>query len=513
MDILTFWRAHPDYWIPVTAEDKARADQDIYKTYYTYDHTSDSVYGRVIYLDQFMRHFQRILGTAVIFEDTIQSARRTAVDLVRAHADQLHTADEVELVFACMPFKHLGLYDELFEFIHVRWLPRQAPGFQTPSAHPLLHKFYMDSYKKAYTLPAVARKLITEHAEKMYEAAEICEYHPPAYESESWNIPVVAGSSYPIQFPSANPCIVSLSGGVDSMVMLALLVATRRPVVAAHIVYGNRAVSQQEYAFIARYCARLGVPLYVYKIEWLRRGTVEREFYESATRDIRFHVYKAVASACGVTTEPTVLLGHIQEDVVENIWTNLTKCQHLDNLAGMSASDVQMGVRICRPFLHMEKSRIYELSSMYAIPYLKNTTPAWSNRGKFRTTFYDATHAQYGAQVDKKMLEVAGLLQAQSAMLERLIYNPIYASYNAAARTLDITPAVTARLDASGWATIFTRVCHTYLDVRKPSVHAVREFVRRLGRCAATPMRMDMHGDLQIRVTLTGNQWILTFML
>ncbi len=510
MDILTFWRAHPDYWIPVTAEEKARADQDIYTTYYTYDHTSDSVYGRIIYLDQFMRHFQRILGTAVISEDAIQTHRRAAVDLVRAHADRLHTADELELVFACMPFKHLGLYDELFEYIHVRWLPYQAPGVQTPSAHPLLHKFYMDSYKKAYTLPAIARKLITEHEEKMYEAAEICEYYPPAYESEGWTPPT--NVTHKFTLPLANPCIVSLSGGVDSMVMLALLVATRRPVVAAHIVYGNRAVSRQEYAFIARYCARLGVPLYVYKIEWLRRGEVEREFYESVTRDIRFHVYKAVAAACGVTTEPTVLLGHIQEDVVENIWTNLTKCQHLDNLAGMSASDVQMGVRICRPFLQMEKSQIYELSSMYAIPYLKNTTPAWSNRGKFRTTFYDATHAQYGAQVDKKMLEVAGLLQAQSAMLERLIYNPIYASYNSVARTLDITPAVTAGLDASGWATIFTHLCHTCLGVRKPSIHAVREFARRILRCGTTPRRMDMRGDLQIRVTVTGNQWILTFM-
>jgi tRNA(Ile)-lysidine synthase TilS/MesJ len=63
-----------------------------------------------------------------------------------------------------------------------------------------------------------------------------------------------------------------------------------------------------------------------------------------------------------------------------------------------------MGVWIDRPFLEIDKEKIFKFSQKYFIPYLKNTTPEWSNRGKFRNHFLEAIYNQFGKEVDNKIL-------------------------------------------------------------------------------------------------------------
>ena len=65
----------------------------------------------------------------------------------------------------------------------------------------------------------------------------------------------------------------------------------------------------------------------------------------------------------------------VVDDVIENIWTNLAKCQHLGNLKKMTVHDIQMGIHLWRPFLQVEKESIIKTSVFLSIPYLKNTTP------------------------------------------------------------------------------------------------------------------------------------------
>jgi tRNA(Ile)-lysidine synthase TilS/MesJ len=238
----------------------------------------------------------------------------------------------------------------------------------------------------------------------------------------------------------------------------------------------------------------------VYRIPWLRRGHVDRDYYEQQTRGMRFAVYKAVGELCGFD-EPQVCLGHICDDAVENVWTNFAHGTHLHNLKKMLPVEQQMGVTICRPFLKLTKSDIYAMSVDAAIPYLKNTTPSWSNRGKFREHFYAATHAQFGASVDDVVLRVADTLSSQAAMLERLIYTPIYDSWNPHTQTLDVTPAQKADLDVAGWAAIFEHVCHKLMGRSKPSIHAVKEFVRRLKLPTDGKRVIPMKKDFVVHLT------------
>jgi tRNA(Ile)-lysidine synthetase-like protein len=459
-EIITFWKNNPQYWIPKTVYEKDVADSIILNKYFNHDYKEENIIGQIIWLDQFSRHFQR---QGLYSEEDVIQCRNLALDIITVQS--MITMDEIEVMFALMLFKHHGQYDFIFRFLHNIWLKKPIKDY------PILQKFYIDTYKKAYTKEHICESIQHSHKLESYDK-EICEWHPLVPPSQCQTDLYNYVSKY---VNTSEKAWVSLSGGVDSMVLLTLLKQSGANVAAIHIIYGNREESQEEYKFLTNYCNTINVPLYTYTIEWLRREDIERAFYESMTRTVRFLVYKCLASE----NEP-VILGHIQEDVVENIWTNIAHCIHLDNLQKMKSDEIIEGVRICRPFLEVMKKDIYTVSHTFNIPYLKNTTPSWSNRGKYREHFHTATIEQYGPSVDKKLIEFATAIQKQSEIIENLVYKPIYDSFKDG--TCDITSAVVANVDISGWCRIFEYVCHQKLHCNRPSMKFINEFCKKLGK-------------------------------
>jgi len=92
--------------------------------------------------------------------------------------------------------------------------------------------------------------------------------------------------------------IVSLSGGVDSMVLIWLLYQMKlrdiiNNVFAVHIDYGNREVSKQEAAIVEQWAGFLNIEIFTRRLHFIKRdGTIERSVYEEVTRRCRFATYK-----------------------------------------------------------------------------------------------------------------------------------------------------------------------------------------------------------------------------
>ena len=118
--IIDFWRAHPQYWIPITPAEKAAADKDIYNRFWRFNYTKENYIGQIIYHDQFIRHFQRLLGPTVITEHDVENARHQAIMQVCLHLDELKHADEIELVFALKSggsnIKEADAYNHIYGF-------------------------------------------------------------------------------------------------------------------------------------------------------------------------------------------------------------------------------------------------------------------------------------------------------------------------------------------------------------------------------------------------------------
>jgi hypothetical protein len=93
--IWDFWKSNKSFWIPVTVEEKDIADKTIFATFYNYSNLFDeNPIGQIIYLDQFYRHFQRILPDGTITEKEIYQNRQQAVEILQRSWTTLRLTEE-----------------------------------------------------------------------------------------------------------------------------------------------------------------------------------------------------------------------------------------------------------------------------------------------------------------------------------------------------------------------------------------------------------------------------------
>jgi tRNA(Ile)-lysidine synthase TilS/MesJ len=579
-EIYNFWFSNPSYWIPITQKDKDKVDAEIYNRFYGLDISGAlDVHNRldilntlsykdsisiIIFYDQFLRHFQRhiqdnhnqdaciqSIDDETIYKKRLEVINNIALKLL-SNPNIFTILQEEELLFILMPFKHIKDYKYVLDTV-MRYVTKPLHTYIN------LSKFFNDTYKKYYTLDKIKESIKLSCSCSYPDAISVIgsEYTlnnliPPTSTSTSTSTTTEIKLTKLLENTLGNKkmVLVSLSGGIDSNVTLYLLnkmVKNRNvKLVAVHLIYGNRKESMDEFEFVQQYCKLLDIELYYYKIEYLKRGEIEREFYEEMTRIIRFSLYKLIPSLYklipslyklipslyklipslyngvgadmdvegveGVGTVGTYL-GHIKDDIIENIWTNIAKNQNIYNLQKMEIESVIESVNIVRPFLEVSKEDIYEISLTYKIPYLKNTTPEWSNRGKFRNRFYKETHEQFGCNVDNKLIELSNTLKKTGTMIYNLVYKPVINSFNQCNSTINITRAIEAELDITGWQYIFEHVCHQYLHITKPSIHSIKQFIERIHKFKDRRIKIQMKMNLQVEMDMEyiSNQYILFF--
>lgn len=512
LNVYLFWKEKKEYWISIN--NKEKADKEIYTLFWKKEKeeeikVKEEIIGRVIYLDQFYRHFYRFLK--VDNEEEILSKRKEALELLQQQSCNFWSElEDWELVFCLMVYKHLGEYLRCLNGC-VEWCKNKGIKIKENN---LISNFFNDTYSKAYSLGNIQPELQVK--QNFEYCISICDYYPKEYPSiylENQNEDKKEFYSLKIKnLPQDQFIFISLSGGVDSMVMLYLLkkILGWNNVIAIHILYNNRKESTDEFNFISEYCCQLKVPLYYYSIQYLQRNEIEREFYEEITRKIRFSVYLKVNEMINIFSKKCyVLLGHIQDDVVENIITNFVRCQHLTNLKKMEEIEEQMGVLICRPFLDITKDKIYSISLRYKIPYLKNTTPEWSNRGKFRNNFYPSLISQFGKDVDNKVIHFSEMISNKNKIINKLVYQPIFKSVNIIENSVDISKGIEAELGLDEWHYILETLSHSYFKISKPSIHSVKNFVTRLQNQMCKEIKVQMNKNYQYLITKIDKNYFL----
>jgi len=243
------------------------------------------------------------------------------------------------------------------------------------------------------------------------------------------------------------PLIVSLSGGVDSMVIANVLAFLRDTcgfsqlyIVAAHIDYGNRPESSIEASYVSRYSTNtLKLDDFVVRvIQEVTRGITARDAYEKISRTARYDLYRTTVGDCidacssrsagstnGISPEQVgVMLGHHCGDLVENVLSNAHKGNGPLNLSGMTAFGMNDGVAIYRPLLTLDKVDIYDYAHKFGVPYFKDTTPHWSTRGKLRNKLLPLLEEIYGDGCMSNLATLAKESDEARALLQGTAFQP-----------------------------------------------------------------------------------------
>lgn len=301
------------------------------------------------------------------------------------------------------------------------------------------------------------------------------------------------------------PLVVSLSGGVDSMVCSYLLWALDIPFQALHVNYSNRGqeVCAKEELLIRYWCALLGVPLRVVRTDEINRPrSMEhglREVYESYTRDRRFNGYLSCADKdipVGDGPCVRVVLGHNQDDTIENILTNLAGQSHYDNLRGMQGVSYQthrdQQIQFLRPLLGISKREIYEFANTYRIPYLVDSTPKWSQRGKIRDIVRPALEAW-----NPEMLGALQILTDRLTDMQTTLDSLIPANSG----NLEFADILAVPKTQSYWSRVFKGIPITQ--------KTLREWIARLEYLAQHPDKLIANQQIKFRLAKTSELGIV----
>ncbi len=331
---------------------------------YDYYHHSKPILGILIY-DQLTRHFYRNEYNNHI----LIYFNQKALEIANKHKTDLFikNLNYIDWSFYMLVYRHSNIKENLLFVMNECWKLSSLPI-----------KFIKATYSRA----------------NFIETLDYYKYKPIDYDTSILdNYPSTEILSNPLyqigEFDNiANEkIIISLSGGVDSVVCLFNIVHKypNKKIVAVHINYNNREEVEEEVKFLRCLCCFLNIELYVRKISEIKRNICMlndlRDVYESYTKKIRFNSYRAASDE---GTIPIVILGHNKDDCFENILTNIAYNSKYDNLRGIEYSVIIDNINFIRPLINVSKNDIYKFAISHNLPYLKNSTPVWSQRGKIR---------------------------------------------------------------------------------------------------------------------------------
>ncbi len=374
----TFWRDTPSFWF-------SHAPLDTWEiTHTAYTDTLDTNMHLLLHYDQIVRH-PTSEGHPCIPNTSQSLAFRFAVSLAlhMIHCGQYATAEPWERVFILLALRHAKVTG--LKELALRKCLREAETDPSPLWCRFLNATVWD-----------VASWNTRGGYAVEPVVDLDSLHTFAHLLAGVGVGVGAGAGAGVgatadmqkefrRLLAVRPeprIAVSISGGVDSMVAATVARDVCRQVgkelVLLHISYRNRPECEDECNLVRWWGQRLGVPVYIRRITEIQRVRQSglRTVYEEVTRRIRFAFYKWF--------ECPVILGHNLDDCYENIFSNLAKQIHLDNLYGMRDVGEEQGVVILRPLLEIPKSAIVNYADCMGVPHLYDSTPAWSRRGQMR---------------------------------------------------------------------------------------------------------------------------------
>lgn len=268
--------------------------------------------------------------------------------------------------------------------------------------------------------------------------------------------------------------VVSLSGGVDSMVLISVLKYLKQEVIGIHINYNNRQESSEEEMFLLDWCKFNDIKLYVKKIKNTFRHVGNRSLYEKVTKDIRFNYYKEIIEAeeCD-----HVLLGHHKDDIIENIFMNIFKGRFLTNLAVMNKQSKIDGVVIHRPLINLYKNDIFEFAHQNNVPYFKDSTPNWSIRGMYRKVVLPLLKKMFNNSVENNLLNIRNEASEWKELIDTVIIDPFMDSCNFFNKSVEVDISTYKNYPQSFWYNVLMQICHKY-NCSAPSKRSVMYFVK-----------------------------------
>lgn len=272
--------------------------------------------------------------------------------------------------------------------------------------------------------------------------------------------------------------VVAVSGGPDSLCLLHILhsLAGRLGISlhVAHIHHRLRAEADAEAVAVKKWAIGLGLPVTVRRVDVKALQNRRRHSLQDGARRARYQALLSIARQYGASSIATA---HHRDDLVETLLMRLLGGSGLDGLKGIPVKrQLAFGMNVIRPFHNVPREEIETYCRIHNLAPLldpSNEQPVYL-RNRIRLKLLPFLEAEFGPHVRRAIARTAGLLEADSRLLQGLAGKAYEETVHTGAGTLSwYIPAMQQLPEA-----LQARVIRTALwaaGVNRPAVVHVRQ--------------------------------------
>ena len=169
-------------------------------------------------------------------------------------------------------------------------------------------------------------------------------------------------------FTRQDKILLTVSGGVDSMVLMSLCVNSGYTVGVAHCNFGLRGKeSDEDEILVQEHARKYGIECHNRRFDTTGEMELTGESMEMAARRLRYAWFNELCEQHGYTV---IAVAHHIDDSIETFFINLLRGTGLRGLTGIHK---QVG-RIVRPLLFATRKQIMEYAMQRHIPYREDSS-------------------------------------------------------------------------------------------------------------------------------------------
>lgn len=170
-------------------------------------------------------------------------------------------------------------------------------------------------------------------------------------------------------FEAADGLLVGVSGGADSMGLLAYLKRRHSgPIAAVHVHHGIRGeAADADAALVDDFCRRQGIACRIVKVDVPSEAAQKKISLELAGRLARQRIFKKLLAECHCSR---LVLAHHMNDQAETVMMRLIRGTGVAGAAGIQP----VSGTVVRPFLCVQKDRITAYCEALHVPYRTDLT-------------------------------------------------------------------------------------------------------------------------------------------
>lgn len=191
-------------------------------------------------------------------------------------------------------------------------------------------------------------------------------------------------NTFPSRSIHATHCVIAVSGGVDSIVLAALMHQMGASITIAHANFQLRGEeSIRDESFVQNFAAKLGVSFVTKRFETLAFAEQYKMGIQQAAREIRYAWFETLVKEAALSSNKTVVLltAHHADDQVETVMMQFFRGTGLHGLTGIPAfrqhqqnPEATDHIDLIRPLLPFTKTSIKDFAQLNGLAFVEDSS-------------------------------------------------------------------------------------------------------------------------------------------